>query len=740
MSSRRSVRVERAVFEANASLLNSLTAKTADMRARYWNEFVTKQSEFIAKRRQTRTEVRNELFDRFAEALETELARLPKGRGASRAEIELAINKISARLGKEISEAFFESAKKAYIVGLDKVGQDFGRQIRFGGVHEDALRASLEGRGVADMFADFTNRTSAKFNDIVEDAYRQGKVDPHKLVVEMIDVVGWEARERLERIAHTEVAKISVEGQVQAYLQMEEERDEEFLYEFGYALTLDTCQACEEIVNESAGGLPLKELRKLIIEKSKKYIKGWNPTRDGWWPWVHPWCVHNITRVVESGIKKMLKAPPLPPGGPYKDQMGHGYPTAQALAGHIAATGHPAVQEQQAPLRQAAPQQAPQEMTTTAPPEGTTQHTYGEKEYPLAGMVKHAILEVYGKEIEVYVDPDLAAGTTNWLGRFLNDADKRLFSGTSRIEVRKGKGKSFNVGKAHFDEGGHYDHGIIRIFEADKQFSGGGGETIINHELAHGLYANITRAEREEEDQIIKDWGKVANERAPIPTEEEHDKLTGQRDKLINALNDKYFPGLDALSAELNRLRTDNYSTTYNSDQWKANKKKQTQAKRKQTILSRKFEAEKKAIYAKYPSLNALYLARDDARKKFVEEHKTRSPLLAALEAFRDASRKDTGVTSYSESYRLDYREHSYYNENFAEMAGALAAVWSDTRKRVAIQTSLPASMGGGGTWTQEEYEQAVETYASEFGKLKRTLKAYKELVKAYEEHHLSRQ
>lgn len=261
-----------------------------------WTDYWFKQQELNDLLLKTRVEEYDEMLERMVEELEKELNRLPRGRGATREEIEAAVKRVSQVVGDKAQEAFEEAAKNAYLGGLDQVGKDLGRRISFGGVHEGALRAAIEGKGVSEAFADFSDATSKRFNEIIRQAYKEGKVDVSTLVTEMIDEVGWQSRSSLERIARSETWKIYETARANAYEEQMEEFDEVYLFRFGTKDDEKTCEACTEIMDLTREGVPMKELKEIIIRISNKYIRGWDPTRDKNFPMPHPNCRHRHWR------------------------------------------------------------------------------------------------------------------------------------------------------------------------------------------------------------------------------------------------------------------------------------------------------------------------------------------------------------------------------------------------------------------------------------------------------------
>lgn len=261
------------------------------------------QTRFVQK--VPRNVYEDDLYRRARDILEEELQFMGvRGeRAPTRAQLQQAGQRTAERLGEEIGDAFQTMARDIYLGGLTQVSQELGFREpgQLTAFHRNALDNLVEAQ--ADTFADFSRDMSQRFNNIIEDAYQQGVVDPGRIVPEMIQEAGHEARSKLEMIAHTETHKIHETARMNQSADIEDELGVEFAYGWGTVQDEKTCAVCQAIMDEVGEGLPREELRQLIIDisegKHPKYpnlgSKKWDAARDGW-PIPHPRCRHRSWR------------------------------------------------------------------------------------------------------------------------------------------------------------------------------------------------------------------------------------------------------------------------------------------------------------------------------------------------------------------------------------------------------------------------------------------------------------
>lgn len=264
----------------------------------------------------------DKMYEKLRKILEEEIEKISGKREPTKEELELALDRASARIGEELMAGFRAQARKAYEKGLKAVGRDLAYPFKMGGVHEGALKTLVSGQGVAESFAGFTKTVSTRFNEIVAEAYRSGAPATGQIVLRLIDEVGWERRKALERIARTETWKVWETSRMNAYEEFERETGDKLLYTFGRDLRgkpgkTKQCKICTEIIRLTADGVSMAELKRIVVRVSTDPTFGgsskWKPERDGGFPLSHPNCRHGFWRTVSKELRKARK-PVVPEG------------------------------------------------------------------------------------------------------------------------------------------------------------------------------------------------------------------------------------------------------------------------------------------------------------------------------------------------------------------------------------------------------------------------------------------
>lgn len=651
-----------------------------------WEEYWFKQQELNGLLSKTRVEEYDEMLERMIEELDKELQRLPRERGATRDEIEAAVKRISTYMGDRVKEAFQEAAKNAYMGGLDEVGKDLGRRISFGGVHEGALQAAIEGRGVAEAFADFSSNTSKRFNEIIRQAYKEGKVDVDSLVSQMIDEVGWQSRGSLETIARSETWKIYETARANAYEQQMEEDGEEYLFRFGTKNDLKTCDCCTEIMGETADGVPMEELKEIIVRISKKYFPSWNPTRDNNFPMPHPNCRHRHWRTFRD-VSKEWTGPEIGPRGGY-------------IWTH-SETGEKRWQREKPTDRKRKKPEVPKPEVPKRPFIRTV-----DSRHKIDGFTEKVVQHPSGKHVWVVHSPETPQSAITNLENGIKGLHPALLEGNfSWIEVHTKR-----VGMSDYGPGaqtaGHYNggSGVIRFFNPKENLGMPGGTiSILAHEMTHSVHFLIRKHVNEEERKHSHDVNELMNswiEENPAPSKEEYQATRGRIFEMKSKIRGEFEQPIREAHQAVQKLKDD-------YDAWEGEFYDFPQKERKEgeprwynpgreippgyyergdalrNAIKGKKNAHTRIITKMQKALEEVDKTADPQRiwdMKYNEEkdNLTRgfqpSELTQAYLDWKKACDEEGGVSDYSKWFqrKRGYGREQYYNENLSEVSGDL--------------------------------------------------------------------
>jgi len=219
------------------------------------------------------------------------------------------------------------------------------------------------------------------------------------------------------------------------------------------------------------------------------------------------------------------------------------------------------------------------------------------------------------------------------------------------IEIISNEGEAHKVGDYQFNAGAHWNRtdGAIRIFtknnadvqDVKKQ------DGLIAHEGGHALFDKIWNKANAEKPVQIPDADKIAN-RVRAARMKHQDEINAKYEPENKTLWEEY----DKLGAEAWKLTHDTSTTT---EQYEAHNKKRAEIDRKMRTHSRKQSAELAQMNKMYDSNKVL----DD-----LVHHKR--PTATMMLDFQDATRKEGGLTNYSNAY-VKAHENSQFTENFAE-------------------------------------------------------------------------
>lgn len=221
-----------------------------------------------------------------------ELDRLPSHRPLTPAEVEQVSEAIAERASERMMEEMQGLLRDSYITGIREASVDFGTGFSFTPHHQRIFDDLTDDRALADSFATFSDEKVDTIKNVLVSSYEEGVINPGRVTQRLVREIGWEMRDRLRMIANTEAWKVYTSAKEERYMEMEEEFDEEFLYEFGTIDDHKTCDACQEIMEASKDGLPMDELKETMVNIIGQHMgDSWDPMRDRNFPLPHPNCV-----------------------------------------------------------------------------------------------------------------------------------------------------------------------------------------------------------------------------------------------------------------------------------------------------------------------------------------------------------------------------------------------------------------------------------------------------------------
>lgn len=258
------------------------------------NQRLMKTPEQDIEARRVERELRN--------IIQEEIDRLPRNRQLTEAEMEQFIESVSSRSAERMESVMDDILRSTYMASLAEVAGDVGTNLNFTPRHQRAFETAMSERGLAETFDGFSDETAQAFREVIQEAYETGRVSPGRITTRLIDESTWRVRSRLERIAATETWKVWQEAREQGYQEAEELLGEEFLYEFGTVEDEKTCDMCQEIIDETRGGVPMDELKEVMLRIINRHSSdSWDPLRgDREIPLPHPNCVVAGTTQIRS--------------------------------------------------------------------------------------------------------------------------------------------------------------------------------------------------------------------------------------------------------------------------------------------------------------------------------------------------------------------------------------------------------------------------------------------------------
>lgn len=274
--------------------------------------------------------------------------------------------------------------------------------------------------------------------------------------------------------------------------------------------------------------------------------------------------------------------------------------------------------------------------------------------YDLSSTYSTVHLQDAGKigQTKVWASPNVTQKEKIYVTSAFRRLPPSVQSQVKKIEIINEDGADIMIGgKLYSKAGAHWSRsdGTIRIFtknnmstkDVKKQ------DGLIAHEGAHALFDKIYDKASAEKLVNIPNADKIAN------------RVRIARMKHRDEINAKYEPESKRLWAEYDKLADEAWKLTHDphatTEQFEAHNKKRALIDKQMRIHSRKHAAE-------LAQMNKMY----DSDKVLDNLVRHKRPTLSMMLDFQDATRKEGGLTNYSDAY-VKSNEKSQYTENFAE-------------------------------------------------------------------------
>jgi hypothetical protein len=286
----------------------------------------------------------------------------------------------------------------------------------------------------------------------------------------------------------------------------------------------------------------------------------------------------------------------------------------------------------------------------------------------------------------------------------------RMQNGTPSIQVFSEKGKGFKVGEKDFETWGHWDRrsGAVRVWTGGtKTDTPGRADSLVAHEVTHTAfdryakrYEDLDEASRPKSDEVEKDFKakrQEIDERYAPKLKAKEDRL----DAVSKDLKERRFEFLD--DSGQNREKGERLTSALEKA-----KKTRAKAQGDYTRVSKQRDREK-AAYGFDKTDEEYYRRKRSNLDAAIDKD---GPHMRAWVDFFAASKKEGGLTNYSNSYRGEPENigGKFHNENLAEAT----SIWYTVPHRVYTAqpgrdpdtgAALPegSSTPGVGYWTPSD-------------------------------------
>lgn len=214
-------------------------------------------------------------------------------RKPSKKELDILISKINKNLVEEMQRTNSVYFKDSYLTGIEQVEHDLGVNIMFDKIDQNALFVLENQKVLTEAYIGISTQLTKKIKEIITQAYQENKGLSLNAINEQLkeatDIADW----RAERIARTEMSKISQAARRVSYKK--EDPNDEFVYEHIGPNDNRTSQMSKEVKQRTKGGVKWSDYVAIIKEISQKYNPKW--IVDELCPITHPNTRHLAVRV-----------------------------------------------------------------------------------------------------------------------------------------------------------------------------------------------------------------------------------------------------------------------------------------------------------------------------------------------------------------------------------------------------------------------------------------------------------
>jgi len=200
------------------------------------------------------------------------------GRKPTEDDLQKVIREVNLNLQKQMHDSTNSLFKKSYEKEADKVFKELKVEGAFGVRDENALVALQNQSVLSDAFSNISSDLVVKVQDVITDAFR----DPAGLsvgaITERIKNISDVADFQAERIARTEIGKVSSAARKVSY--QKQEGFDTFKFRWIGPNDFRTTDTSKRIKSRTKSGVSYAELVKIVEEESAKDFPDWTVNKD----------------------------------------------------------------------------------------------------------------------------------------------------------------------------------------------------------------------------------------------------------------------------------------------------------------------------------------------------------------------------------------------------------------------------------------------------------------------------